>query len=516
MAKNKETTGGMFKALRNLFVRKDYPKLTTEKFPKELLGRASGSFRQWFDDLFRLIETRQDKYDKYDYLDKNLPEAEVALSVYGDNIVSGSIGGEETYKVMVDENHPEIDRVEEIVENLETRIRLKDDIWDIARDFVKYADVFEEVVLANKEGNYYIYKLKDLPEKQMWVDVDEYGRLKDPAKPYIQRTSSYDKEGIPFAWWQVIHFKQGRRTYGVDRSLFANSSNRVGRQLIWIYESMVIARITRAWQRYAYLIDTTNLPEDAKFDYVDRFMERVKRKEVVDRETGRINVSDAPPLPDDDLGIPVDSNTKQTVIPLTGDMNIGNIIDVEYLQDLFFMGVQFPKPYASKEQGVTARATISQLDVQFARQVRRRQDGLKPGLRKIYEIEFTLQGIDPDAFEWDVVFPELATMDEVMKWEIEKVKAEVAKTYMKDIGALNDEWLFREILDFTEDQVKDYAQEMEPPGGEGGLELPTELARRVKSDPTLRWILNDIKDIVASKQARDEIVAGKRAVGIKK
>ncbi len=489
---------------------------TSELIPTNTMFGLPTVVRNWYRGILKPAEERRAKYKLYDFLDKNLPEAETALSVYADNVVSGKAGGDETYNVVIDESYANIDQVEEIITDLENRMRLKDDVWDIVRDFIKNGDVFEEVVVAKEGDKYFIQKLKDLPEDQMWINHDEFGRINEEF-PYIQKADPYSDEGIEFEDWRIIHFKMGRRMYGVDRSLFANSSNRVGRQLLMVYEAMVISRLQRAPQRYAWNVDTTGMQEADKFAYLEKFEERVKRKKMVDPETGRLNIYDNPLWPDDDVFVPVDKDsTTQGIQVLSGDLNIGNIVDVEYLQDLFFMGVQFPKVYAAKEGDVRGKATITQIDVQFARQVRRRQYAMVPGLRKIYATEMILNGIDPESFTWDIVFPELGTIDEMIKWEIEKLKADVAKIYMVDIQALNNDWLYKEVLGLTQEEIDDYGLFLPPPEGGGEFTLPAEMARRVKQDPTLRWILNDLKDVLDARKARSDMIANKRVVGVKR
>lgn len=491
-------------------------RMTSELIPTNTVFGLPSAVRNWYKNMMQSVGDRKAKYDMYDFLDKNLPEAETALSVYADNVVSGNSGGDDTYDVVIDEGYGGVDKVEEIITALETRLRIKDDVWDIVRDFIKYGDVFEEVVIAKEGDKFFIQKLKDLPEDQMWVNHDEFGRI-DPEFPYIQKVDPFTDDGIKFEDWRIIHFKMGRRMYGVDRSLFANSSNRIGRQLIMVYESMVIARLQRAAQRYAWNVDTSGMPEDDKFAYLERFEERVKRRAMVSQETGRLNLYDKPWLPDDDVFVPVDKeSTQQGIQVLSGDLNIGNIVDVEFLQDLFFMGVQFPKVYAAKEGDVRGKATITQLDIQFARQVRRRQSALRPGLRKLYSTELILNGIDPDSFSWDIIFPELGTVDEMIKWQIEKLKAEVAKVYMVDIQALNNDWLYKEVLGLTQAEIDDYGLFLPPPEGDGEFELPAEMARRVRQDPALRWILNDLKDVLDARKARSDMVANKRVVGVKR
>ena len=483
---------------------------TTERPVKDL----ASFIRNAYYDLLTQSQARKDKYLKYDYLDMNLAEASSALNIYADNTVSGSIGGAENYKVIVGKGAPNKNKIEEAIVFNELTSGIKDYIWEISRDMTKYGDNFQEVIInQNRAGRDYIRKLKKLPEKELFADVDKRGVFSDEGKPYFQQEND-SMNKISFEWWRLIHFKIGNSTYGVDRALFANASNRTGRQLLWIDEALVIARMSRAWQRFIYKIDTTGMNEDQKWNHVNRFLEQQRQNMLVDSTTGRLKPTDKPLLPDDDIVIPIDADDKTDIKIVSGDLNIGNIKDVSYLQNKFLMAVSVPKAYMAIEEGTRSKATLSQIDVQFARQVRRKQRALIPGLKKFYEIVFILSGIDPTQFKWMVVFPELATTDEMMKWNMMKVKAETAKILAVDINAVNDEYIYDKILEFTDKEKELYKTEIPTIAPGGGIDVPPEAAKILRKDPYVRHLVNGLRDMVQWRLGQQEMMADMEEIGI--
>jgi len=523
------------------------PDKTTEAPPRLPSQPGVNSyFQTWhelYSDLMGEGVTRAEKYAQFNYLDKNLAEAAATLNVYSDNIVSGTIGGEESFSVWINEKTKNIKKLEEIVDAADKNTRIKDQVWEIARNLTKNGDDFLEVVVEQVDGETRLQKLKELPVRTVEAYVDERGVFRDPSKPYVQRLEHVGAQPIQLDWWRVIHFKVGNAVYGIENSLFANASLRIGRQLIWIDEALVLARLSRAWQRFAYFIDTGKLGPDDAMDFVTRFMQRLKqRRTIADKTTGATTLIDAPLMPDEDIGIPVGENSKASVQTLSGDPNIGRVEDVRYLQNKFLMAVTMPKAYVSLEEGVNARATMNQLDVQFARQVRRRQNSMVPGLRKFYELAFIFAGVDPESFEWEIQFPEMSTSDEQMKWEMMMLKAQVAKMLAIDIGVVNDDYVLREILGFDNQEVEDYGKEIpepQPPmgGGFGGgapagavpgsagkgtpvpakkggkVQLPPQTASMINKDPEVRRIVDDLRDLVAYKLNREAVLEGKVPVG---
>jgi len=567
---------GFIKRLGALFSKspREVPQKTTEPKAKKSFTDSIISWRElssWYSDSMQNPSLRKTKYILYKFLDENLAEASTALNVYADTIVSGTVGGEDSYQVYIEKDAKKEDnqdvkitarkeQIEKIVKEFEKRTKIKEIIWDIARDTIQEGDCFEEIVVEQNADEVYIAKLKTLPTEEMFVDIDDRGVLRDPEIPYYQVPASWGtaEKKIPFEYWRCVHFKMGRRTYGVDRSIFANASKRIGRQLIMLDDALVIARLSRASMRYVFSVDVKGLPPDEQFEYVQKYMNKIKTKEVVDKSTGKINILDAPWSPAEDIGIPTEPGVNQDVKALSGDTNLTAIADVIYLRDKFFGVLTIPKAYASIEEGTRSKATLQQIDVQFARQCRRKQNALTPSLQKIYELEFILHGIDPKSFEWNIEWPELGTTDELQKWTVMQIKVGVALQLVTQIGCVNSDWVLTEILGFDEEDIKKYgitSQDMQQQAadqqaqdlataqaqaqaatanqdqGQPGQQPPVaqvkplaqqtiylnpDLKRKLLSDPYLRQSLEELKDLVQSKIDRERRIWGKIPVGIER
>ena len=501
--------------LAKFFVGQSDAAKSTEQRPG---GEWGSPFRAGWGELYADLQTpgsRLDRYEKYRFLDQNLAEASAVLNVYADNVVSGTIGGEETYYIYIDDETPQLERLEEIITTAERRMGIKDRIWELSRNLLRDGDEFLEPIVVEEDGEYVIDRLKELPAKEMFADITEHGNFRDSKFPYYQRAEATGKP-VPFDWWRCVHFKIGSKPYGYEGSIFGNAALRIGRQLLWIDDALVMARLSRAWKRYAYLIDTGNLPPDEAFAFVEKFMQRLKTKQVMsDRTTGRTGLVDAPLLPDEDIGLPTGDGAKSNVVELGGDANIANIADIIYFQNKFLMATTTPKAYVSLEEGTRNRSTMGYIDVQFARQVRRRQQATKPGLMQIYKLIFTLAGVDPASFKWAIEFPELATGDELIKFELLKMKADVAKVLAVDVGAVNTDYILRELLDFDEEMVRKYGANLQAGTGADNIPLPVETAMLVRRDPQVRAILSDLKDMISWKVGREQVMRDKVAVGVK-
>jgi len=503
-------------------------KQSSEYAPISLFRQYLTNVPDWWTTLGTgYADTRLDKYDKYRYIDENLAEAEASLNVYADNIVSGTISGESSYNVYIEEDElPEKERkiVMDIVERTERNTGLKVYIWNVARNVVKFGDEWDEIVFAKSpiDQNIEIKKLKSLSPSQIFADVDDRGVFKDENYPYFQKIKDSTQQ-VKFDEWRIVHFKMGNEIYGSEYSIFARSAQRTARQLLWINELLVLARLSRAWQRIIHYIDTKGMSPMDALDYAKLYLRSMKQTDIVSQATGRISPMEAIPLPDEDMAIPVSEGAHQKVDVIGGDVSVTNIRDIEYLQNEFLMAMTMPKAYVSLEEGIGARATLTKIDIQFARQVRRRQQALIAGLKHIYSQAFYLANINPNDFKWEIEFPELATEDELIKWQIEQTKAQIAQTYISSLGALNSQWLYKEILGFDDDKIKKYAQQyFQNQGGQPGepgsdyMQFSPQAAEAIKKDPIIREMLDSLTDLIRMRETRDKNLEDKIPIGLNK
>jgi hypothetical protein len=139
---------------------------------------------------------------------------------------------------------------------------------------------------------------------------------------------------------------------------------------------------------------------------------------------------------------------------LQGATNLGNIRDVEYFQTKLFAGLKVPKAFVGLEKEVKAKATIVEEDIQFARTVGRIRKGLRIGLKKLFDYQLMVRGIAPVRGLYEIHFAPISMVDEMRKWTIEKLKAEIAKTYMIDMGILTDEFILKYYVGLSDEEIE--------------------------------------------------------------
>jgi hypothetical protein len=414
------------------------------------------------------------------------PEIASALDIYADEVTAKNEQGEILRVVTKNQE------LKQILETLFYDIlNIEFNIWSWTRNLVKYGDFILFVDASEENG---ILNLLPIP-------INE-----------IEREEGYDKKdpfAVRFRWltqgnmilenWQVIHI----RLLGNDNFLPYGSSaiepaRRIWRQLILIEDAMLVYRIVRSPERRVFKIDVGNIPPDQVEAYIEKVKTSLKRQQVVDPSSGRVDLRYNPLSVDEDYFIPVRGDRSSDISTLAGGQFTGDIEDVQYIQNKVFGALKIPKAYLSYEAELGSKATLAQQDVRFARTIDRMQKIVVSELNKIAIIHLYLLGYrGEDLVDFQIELANSSIIAEQQYLELWRTRLEIAgaaqegvfdrEFIWKRIFKLSDEEIdriregkkFDKIEDLELEQVQLPGQEMAPEGGEEGMpgegELPDEL-----------------------------------------
>jgi hypothetical protein len=414
----------------------------------EKLYEPKGTARAYKKELSNLYIHSMAAYGQYerisryaDYSEMEFtPELASALDIYGDECTSFDERGR-IINIISDDNE-----IKEVLETLFFDIlNIEFNAWSWIRNLCKYGDFLLFVDASDENG---ILNLLPIP-------INE-----------IEREEGYDKEdpfAVRFRWltqgnmilenWQVIHF----RLLGNDNFLPYGSSiiepaRRIWRQLILIEDAMLVYRIVRSPERRVFKIDVGNVPPDQ----IDQFMELIKNKlrrnQIVDPSTGRVDLRYNPLSVDEDYFIPVRGDRSSDITTLPGGQFTGDIDDVQYIQSKLFAAIKIPKSYLGYEGDVGSKATLAQQDVRFARTIERIQRIFISELNKIAIIHLYLLGYESEQlvnFKIDMANP--STISEQQKLELWRMRFEIAGSAQE--GILDRETIYKRIFNFNDEDI---------------------------------------------------------------
>lgn len=420
---------------------------TTETSP------PSSTF-QWYLSQLKISRKRKDRYADFERMDEEYPEIASALDLYADNATAPQEKSGDTFVIESDN-----DKVVKILEDCSKRLKLDEGAWEIARNIAKYGDEFDEVIVSNQNA---IVKLKYLAPETMVRKQDEYGRDEEVA--YEQVDPKVDQVVAEFAKWQIVQFSNARSRKKYGRSIL-DSIRRPYKQLQMMEDGMVIARLTRSHLRYKWLVDITGMDLKEAEAHLKKVKKSVRKKRTINPITGKQDITTNPLTAEEDFFVGVTKDSPADVDVLQGQANLSNIGDVEHFQNKIFSGLKVPKAYLGLERDINAKATLTEQDIQFARTVRKVQGVLREGFRKIFDLELILKGIIVANVEYKVVFSAISMVDEMRKWQVEKIKAEVARIYGVEVDVLSDEFILSTFLGLSDEEIKTIlkAREKEEP-----------------------------------------------------
>lgn len=403
------------------------------------------------------------------------PEIATALNIYADEVCCENENGH------VIEVRSKNEEIKEILETLFYEIIDVDfNLWGWVRTTCKNGD-FVLFVDANEQNG--ILNLLPIP-------INE-----------IEREEGYDREdpfAVRFRWtthgnailqnWQVIHFRLlGDDSYLPYGTSILESARRIWRQLILIEDAMLVYRIVRSPERRVFYIDVGNIPPEDVDRHIEAIKTNLKRSQIVDASSGRVDMRYNPLSVDEDFYIPRrGTNDSSRIEPLPGGQFTGDIEDVQYIQGKLFSALGIPKAYLGYEAELGSKATLAQEDVRFAKTIERIQKLVVAELNKIAIIHLYLLGYEgEDLVNFTIETASPSTVATQQRLELWRMKLEIAglaqegildkETIYKRIFGLNDEQIAKinqgrqndKLLDST---IENITAEAPPAGGEAGAE----------------------------------------------
>jgi hypothetical protein len=306
-------------------------------------------------------------------------------------------------------------------------------------DFLLYLDIEEEQGVINAIG---------LPTREV-----ERLEGEDKTNPnYIQY--QWNSAGMTFENWQVAHFRiLGNDKYAPYGTSILDPARRIFRQLTLLEDAMMSYRIVRSPERRVFYVDVGGVNPNEVEQYMQKVVTQMKRNQVVDANTGRVDLRYNPMSVDEDYFIPVRGAQQSTKIEsLPGGTYTGDIDDVKYLKDKLFSALKVPQSYLFRGEGASEdQTTLAQKDIRFARTIQRLQRAVITELEKIGIIHlYTLgyRGNDLISFKMSLNNPsKIAELQELEQW---RTKFDVASAATD--GFFSKRWVATNLFNISESE----------------------------------------------------------------
>ena len=380
---------------------------------------------------------RLQRYSDFEQMEYT-PEIASALDIYADEMTTHN----SIQKMLMVETADE--EIKSLLNTLYYNVlNVEFNLFGWSRTMCKYGDFYLYLDIDAELG---IRQVIGLPSAEV-----ERMEGQDPDNPnYIQ--FQWNSGGVTFENWQVAHFRiLGNDKFAPYGTSVLDGARRIWRQLILLEDAMMAYRIVRAPERRIFYVDVGNIPPQDVEQYMQRVITSMKRNQIVDPDTGRVDLRYNPMSVEEDYYIPVRGGASTKIESLPGGTYTGDIDDVKYLRDKLFSALKIPASYLSRSEGADEdKATLAQKDIRFARTVQRLQRAVISELEKIGIIHlYTLgfRGDDLLSFKLKLHNPsKIAELQELEQWNTKfSVAAQAAE------GFFSKRWIARNLFDMSEE-----------------------------------------------------------------
>lgn len=369
-----------------------------------------------------------------------------ALDIYADEVTSQ---GEDGKIVSIQSSNEDI---KSLLDDLfYDTLNIEFEAWNWIRNLCKYGDQF---LLVDHHPDFGVMNLLALP-----VNEIEREEGYDPKNPLDYRFRWVTQGNRVLEKWQVIHFRLNSNDnfmpYG---SSVLEVARRVWRQLILIEDAVMVYRIVRSPERRVFKIDVGNIePKDVPA-FMEKARTQLKRNQVVDSDSGRVDLRYNPLSTDEDYFIPVRGEHSSNIESLPGGNYTGDIEDLKYIQNKVFAALKIPKSYLGYEEDIGNKSTLSQQDVRFSRTIQRIQRVFIAELNKIAIIHLWSAGYrNDDLVNFEISMTNPSSIAELQRLELVRTKLEIASLVPQN-GLVDKDYVYKHIIKIGNKEVESIEQ----------------------------------------------------------
>lgn len=383
-------------------------------------------------------QLRAERYQDFEQMEYT-PEIASALDIYADEMTTSS----DLQPLLTIRCHNE--EIKAVLSELyHTVLNIDFNLFGWSRSMCKYGDFFLYLDIDERLG---VTSAIGLP-------THEIERLEgeDKSNPkYVQ--FQWNSGGLTFENWQMAHFRiLGNDKYAPYGTSVLEPARRIFRQLILLEDAMMSYRIVRAPERRVFYIDVGNVPPNDVEQYMQKVMTQMKRNQVVDSNTGRVDLRYNPMSTEEDYFIPVRGGVSSKIENLPGGTYTGDIDDVKYLRDKLFSALKVPASYLTNMEGADEdKTTLAQKDIRFARTIQRLQRSLVSELEKIGIIHlYTLGFRNEDLISFSLQLGNPSRISELQELEYWRSKFDAASAATE--GFFSRRWVAERIFNLSHDE----------------------------------------------------------------
>jgi Bacteriophage T4-like portal protein (Gp20) len=407
--------------------------------------------------LWKHYESRKSIWQDINRMDDEDEIVSQGLDIIADCTINFDLTDDVGFRVVANgaDDDPQRAKIQDIIDQLIRRIKLNDEVWQIARATFKYGGEFREV-LIDREANR-IVGLKQCVQYHIWPKENKKGD-KLPGWVYKTDKDVYNQTQTFLEEWQIAPFYFGNMRGLIPTPRLA-SARRGWEKLQLAEDGLTTARWMRAYDKLVHKVPVEkNWSREMIQSTLERYKDRILRKEQQGADT-LMSKTPSPTAAQTDFFIPDDGSNRGGVELLSANNNqLANLTDIYYARERLICRLGVPMDYlqvvSSMKTHMGKASGVNDIHIQFVRTLKRLQSALRVGISRIIDMELLLNGIPTGDDVYAVKFGEIDGKSMTDDADVEFTLAQAAVYFVEAFGALPPELMASKFLRLTDDEQK--------------------------------------------------------------
>ena len=221
-------------------------------------------------------------------------------------------------------------------------------------------------------------------------------------------------------------FLEGARTYYKQRQL--------------LDDLLILARLTRSSFYRLFSVDVGSASSQDTARMMRELKTAISSKQSINVSTEVFSSKSSPILTGGNVYFPVrNGQGAVNVQEVGGEVNVSALADIDYFDDRYFGALKIPKQFLGQSDempGGIGDTTLTQLDIRYARTVKRCQRIIKSGLKDLIYWFCSIHNILPPTFS--IEMPRIITAEDTRLSDIQKAEIEITSSLVELIKSVDE------------------------------------------------------------------------------
>ena len=337
---------------------------------------------------------------------------------------------------------------------LRNKFRINDIIYPLAFNIVTFGECFVNTNYSNIEyrKEYAVGDYFTIAEPEDVVHIYRYGvPLGYLFRPQSKDSSMLEDTDKLLPERSFIHFISDRASrehlssgsYIQYGSSFLEAARQYYKQRQLLDDLLILARLTRSSFYRLFSVDVGSASSQDTARMMRELKTAVSSKQSINVSTEVFSSKSSPILTGGNVYFPTrNGQGAVTVQEVGGDVNVSALADIDYFDDRYYGALKVPKQFLGQSDeapGGIGDTTLTQLDIRYARTVKRCQRIIKSGLKDLIYWYCSIHNILPPSFT--IEMPRILTAEDTRLSDIQKAEIETTSSILELVKNV-DETIF--------------------------------------------------------------------------